>query len=512
MKSVDQRTIEDRSRISKRQEVFMERLKTIAKRAAGPGLPLRVEAIYAFGSFLRAKEHPGDLDLIVHYSHFHPLWDRFTDLMGYAIRLHEKDWNSYATPREALQAFVASTADEPHMPIYSEWLGDCSWEKIYRSFIPLDAYSWDKTSKRVLLADLPRVHISNLVKGLKHPPTTAKAYELVWSRNEPEVTRNVLSILSPTRLTENLILELKNFEKQLAEIRLELTLFTELCHFLLDIPAESYPKEDIAVNALLRTKALEFLPKQKTKTLEAAIKNIGRTTFREDFALDLEFEAEEVRRISLDQLKETTEAKRIALRDAHQEHEVVSTILRLIMQWRRESPHDPYVSRLTLPDWVAFWTIKGVPKTSANEATIRRVLRMLNLPEDRVLSDKRYGRTQYELSEGEERRRMVEQGNIIADAEKKYRRELRPTIIQTNKELELHVEVRSDLRPIRVTVMWHIMREGKRPEEVAKATSWCRERGFKIPDYAWAAAYLDVKLDDCHDVEEMKSKLSRILK
>lgn len=92
------------------------------------------------------------------------------------------------------------------------------------------------------------------------------------------------------------------------------------------------------------------------------------------------------------------ETVRSDLKEARMEHEVIYRVL-VELDWKKRDISEPFF--LPANVWVAWKTISEVPKKQVPEETVRKYLRQNNLPEEKIRSDRSYGRVSYRFTDEE---------------------------------------------------------------------------------------------------------------
>lgn len=216
-------------KLSARQRALLARLETLAARAHKQTLPVEVLEIIGYGSFFRGKSSPKDVDLIFRCTRgLCPGFAKFRELLRHICSdvqyQHDFERPSDAIASEHESRHCDTSADRAPLAeekaLFAKWLEPYSWSMLFPKTFR-DTPSWEDPfgfTRRLLRRELPNLNVSHYL----YPGTTpaqmglrAGVTEVIWSRDEPDIRRNVLRSLEPERLTEKARLELENFNRQL---------------------------------------------------------------------------------------------------------------------------------------------------------------------------------------------------------------------------------------------------------------------------------------------------------
>lgn len=213
--------------LSERQAELATRLETLCQRAAASWAPIRVKEVWAYGSFIRGKDRPADLDIAITYSGHHDLWDDFRVKMNQVVSIHEKSPSEYPSPSIALEAFTSkSGGDGGSWEVFSRWAKCFSWNMACQpdyTSAGVHAYSPARVTTRVLCEGLPGLRLNHsFAESKRKLPLLAKAFALAWSDKRRDVKANISRMLSPSVVRRNVIVELENFERQVNYLKAEI--------------------------------------------------------------------------------------------------------------------------------------------------------------------------------------------------------------------------------------------------------------------------------------------------
>jgi len=457
-----------------KRETLLRNLKAVAERIPKLDLPANIVAIYAFGGMLREKRRLRDFDLVFLYSMSDgqkERWDRFLksfstydpesgrDPLGEIWAELEPYWRrgiplSEAVKDEGLSRKLSERGTPPH------WAGCFSWTDIFGIghmgvFVP----DIRKVIRRMLLG-----------RGMKGLQVLVERYEdfekgeawllpknfvLAWSPERPNIEEN---LERPQReKVEFAIKEAELFTRQIAELR---------------------------------------------KKWEGALEAVSKLGKDAGVRLDLEALARQHVEVSFsggepyDELLRKLEGAREEMR----KYEAEAAVLRAVgSALERLLRNRPLYSDYPAEEYVCLWTIEGIPKREVEEVEIRRVLRALGLPEERVVAVKEWGRTQYELPRDEgEKLRLLKRVEVEGK-----RRELLAGVMRAIRPLDrrakAYVEVGDHGRPVELRILVTLPFGGR------KVADELRGKGFEARDWGdCVSCYVEVGLKGNESPEELQ--------
>lgn len=499
-------------KLSPRQTTLLKRLKVVCERAETLILPVFIEEIWGFGSLFRAKERPGDLDLLVKFSGHNPKHDLFRNLMDKAMHRH----NEFSTPQEALLQIIKQEISEDSakelIPIFNGWLEGYTWNKVFDGFVPGISYSWERLTIRLLKQDVPRVSIH--LTGIEDKPhLNAESLVLVWSKKNPNLHDNIKQVLSPSKITDVIWKELENFDRQINTCNVESNVVQKVFKKLLDADPQITDYDEM--RKWMTSEASASFPMLTKENLSKIILNV-HMMFPEDSGIVFTFDQTKYRAKALEELKEIVEQRRLEVKESKWQLEVFRMALRQLGRLKRERLHEnDWYSKWTPKQWIAMMTLQDIPKQLVSEEKIRENLRKLDLPENRVFADKRFGKTEYTIPENVEEEVEIKNRNMLVEARRKYVRQLQPEVKRINKALSLEVEVDDKLLPKLARVWYHYStwEEKELPLNVKSVLEWCEEHKFKIDKRSHGFfAELAIPVLDCSEIRQMKDKIRKALK
>ncbi len=190
--------------LSKKRQLLERHLKAVVRNAEMGKTPLRIAELWVYGSFIRPKEEPGDVDLEVFFrpdeeldEKLRLIQDVLHDTSGARKQLRRTAW------AEAQQGKVDALVEEldrefGHDERHRLWLeiSRASWLYLARNMgvwtMNIDAH---KVIKTVLLGRSKTIHIEP-TEGIK--PIVQKAetlaekpHRLLWGESSPDVDANL---------------------------------------------------------------------------------------------------------------------------------------------------------------------------------------------------------------------------------------------------------------------------------------------------------------------------------
>jgi len=225
--------------LSDRQNLLIERLVELGRMASDHELPFDVVEILGFGSFFRGKDRPKDVDLFLRCERqpLRPDFERFIALLR-KVRYDPEFQGAYETPKDAMRVLYERT-DAPRLPGFNDgeleqqrfcgWLDGYSWNMLYPQTINEQAGMNlpDEFAKRLVKRRVPNLNVVSFVNHDDPAPMSALRCGFtvpVWSKDRPDVSTNLVELLSPDRLTQNTLQELRYFEVQFPAVKAELKL------------------------------------------------------------------------------------------------------------------------------------------------------------------------------------------------------------------------------------------------------------------------------------------------
>jgi predicted nucleotidyltransferase len=437
-----------------KKETLLSNLEKVVKKLPNLDLPAEIAGIYAFGSILREKENPHDIDLIVLYT-LSPAqnlrWERFQknfsddNWTGNYLRKIKK----YLLPYQARGVSLSDAVKEPELSnllreheIEPSWAGCFSWTAV----LGYDPYGFTPSLNAVMY----RMLFGRRIKGFQvkflqgqflkegHiPMMTAKNHWLIWSKERSDVYANLTGRTIDEKTSHNT---------------------KELDHFTNDeIPR--YKKE--------------FL-----EAKEAALKNAEKREIKISFS-PLEFGHADIQRTgseSLSELAKKCELARIQMKK-YSDATIVLRIIAYSSGCFRDYSQEEYLSRVV---------IENSRRRGLSEQRSREILRTLGLPEDHIITVKKYGfGTYYELAKTNE-----EKSKLLVEVEKEKKRErlLRPIIKAVHlfdPRAEVHLEYNKDGAPEELSICVFVQTNELSDEEISRNEEELRKRGFRIEKTSW---------------------------
>lgn len=436
-----------------KKATLIRNLQTVADCITQLDLPADIHEIHAFGSILREKETPHDIDIVVLYTQT-PLqkarWEvfeaSFSDSYGSEHRLREI--KSYLTPFQARGTPLCDAVkDEALSKVLHEhgivpaWAGCFSWTEV----LGYDPYGFDPELRKVL-----RKMIFGRLKGFQVkfvagttlpdgfiPHTVVKNHALAWSREKPDVGANILG-RSIDEKTEHDVNEFEHFvETEIPRLKQE----------YLKAKGEAIQRL-LTTNVRLGWVALENRHTQINMTGTESLKELG----------------------------EKTEQARIQMKNYKHETDILELIA-----YHAGYPPEGYTTEERIAECVIQSSrSRGVPEDKARE-----ILCLLGLPEERVVTIKKYGYgTRHELAKSDkEKARLLDE----AKNEEQRARLLKP-VIKTVRSLDRRAEVHLEPfegQPKKLTILINVVIDQLSSEEREKIHEELQKKGFSVKEHPW---------------------------
>lgn len=387
--------------------------------------------IWGFGSFFRAKERPNDVDIVIKYKKSGSkdlLYHLFYDFMQKAREAYRKegyDDSRFPTPKDALSYCLSASREWKFHPdfdskyelefpsdeamrasvisILDNWIEGITWNMIYKETVPIAAYTRDVLTRRVIQRDLPGIRVSpgGFVEVGERPPIWPDKLHLIWSKENPDVRKNLEKAFEQPNLHDTLLQDLQNISMQLEPLKVQLQKDEHVFRLL------SASKIWFSNEKELES-WIEDTEKSFKETLNEDQKVLLANT-PEDFGDMTDKNKETIRQVLFrnskykempdDKLGELVESKRQELKAAHAKEEVLRNALYRLQDLKakekagNELSEEQKIWRLTLDESITLWTLEKTNKKIADEKTIRQYLQDLGMKEDTIETIKHPGST-----------------------------------------------------------------------------------------------------------------------
>ena len=231
--------------MSKKRLLLERNLKVVVKNAETRKTPLRIAELWVYGSFIRPKEEPGDVDLEVFTrpdedldEKLRLIQDFLHDASGARRQLRETAWAE--AQRGKVDTLVEALDNEfGHDERHRLWLeiSRASWLYLARNMgvwtMNIDAH---KIIRTVLLGRSKTIHIEP-TEGIKPIAQKAevlkeKPHRLLWSEDSRDVEANLR--LMYTEAQEAADIELPRFQLQFDQLDAEYSMIAAGIAYVLD--------------------------------------------------------------------------------------------------------------------------------------------------------------------------------------------------------------------------------------------------------------------------------------
>lgn len=203
--------------MSKKRTLLRRNLKRVVRRIEEGVAPIRIVEVWAFGSFLRMKADPRDIDLVIFYKK-DPILDEQVELFRqFILNLNQTEKGC-----ELLEEFVSNQdlASEfakksfPGLPV-DVWLRHIKASGSMRTYLSYYFHPTD-TTRKVLKKGIRRIQIAEIAdidkKDEVFSRMSAQSFKLVWSKDERDVDKNLQQLIDEQVAVT--IAEMKNFAVQ----------------------------------------------------------------------------------------------------------------------------------------------------------------------------------------------------------------------------------------------------------------------------------------------------------
>ena len=379
------------SEFSKRQLSLVTRLNKICKKIPEQILPVKIERIELFGSGLRKKPNPGDLDLHVYYSKDDScsfLWDLFYDIFTKMKKNHE-------LPLESVLHHLKENFKQEHVkvlePIFQNWLKDFKWGSLDYGDLRRD-----KVLRKVILKGVKEIHISDFILIGETSHVKRSASGLVWSRTSLDVFSNMKKIWMPKTLESNLWIDLESLDEQLTLEQSQLFMKKTIFEKLLKSKQKFQTYSDLEK---WEKKVLKkYFPGQKMRD--------GVGFFDDVVIKDYKFERKKYEKFDQNQLQNIVEEKRTSLKSAQKEFHVVSHLVDSLNQWYiRLHEHPEWSENENVKTYLAMRALEDIAKREVNENEIRYYLKKNKISSRHIFTIPSYrgNRTQFRIADTKEK-------------------------------------------------------------------------------------------------------------
>ena len=436
---------------------LLENLEALSKNVS-LDLPATIAEILAFGGILREKERLHDCDVMVLYYRTpeqEERWQKFrANFSTYGI---DSQYDRYPL-RELKEIFdpfiekniplrlvvnddnVANVLRSKGIP--PKWAACFSWTELYGGqqgegmFIP----QIGKIISRILVGGKKGLHVKvdDCESFAKYGSLlSAKNYIIAWTADKPNVRNNI--------------------EDRSSQSRKE-TLLKELDHFV----NNQIPKYRNGINS-----EVGYL-KAKAAVLQRCL--VAKLNINLE---NLDHQHAEIRwnkTDSLTELSQKCEAARIEMRKYRNDTEVLKMLSRAIDCWGDGSES----TQSSREELISQFIIKNTVKKIVKEVDIREVLKLLGLPEDRVVTIHMRGYTDYVLAESEDDRLRLVKKAQLEELRKKYLRGIAKFIKEADRNASADLNLNEN--PF----------DSKRKTERKSIIGCWRESEFEVNYNNWA--------------------------
>lgn len=414
----------------------------------------------------------------------------------------------------------------PIIGIFSNWIEGITWNMIYKEPVHVVAYNWDVLTRRVIQRGLPGINISpfGLVEIGEKPPIRADKLHLIWSKENPDVTKNMEKAFEQPNLHDTLLKDLQNISMQLEPLKVQVKQEEHIFRTLSESGLRFSDEKELDSWVEATEKSFKETLSEDQKVLFASAPGVfdGWTSSISKDEYDkrkvavrlMLFGDDRYKEMPDEKLGELVESKRNELKETIRQLEVFRTALKAIARWKREKLYEvSWFAKWPMDSWIAMETLQNVRKDFVSEEKIRENLRILGLPEDRVLPEKGYGKTEYTIPENAEEEEKIRRENLRVETRRKYVQKLQPEVRRIKKELSLEVELDEDLKPNTFKICYiHRSWSDDVTDSTRAMMDWCKTHGFAIKEDKYLTyAELVVPVGRLGDLREMKNEIKKRL-
>lgn len=496
---------------SQRQLILLGRLDSVCKRIESEVLPIIVEEVWIFGSFLRSKENPRDIDVVIKCSE-NPDFPKFRELMTATYpKRHE-----FPTPKDAFLHIAGTSVkgENPSVSLMAKWLDGYTWNMIFSGPMGMPEYVIDRVpmTKRILLQDISGIQISQIVPtGDDLSYLRAEILGLAWDRRHRDLFENVRMLLAPPKVREVRLKDLENFEKQEYGLKKEIeiihSLFSKMRSKKIRLKGYNEAKD------WLEEKTASSFPELPQDTVETIVSNIY-AAYPTEYSLSKEFDSKQYAELQGNELSELVETKRAGLKPLQAELVVLRNLIHFIVNRLSAEPNE-WLARYSTEEWLAMDCLNYIPKRLVKEEQIRKVLQKLGLPEGKVLVQKDRQVNKYTIPENDKKERNIKLRNSVHDLQSKYRKIANPVIRKVSKSFGVYIETDQNHHPTALVINYFLNNTdgAELPDEEQKVLGWCKSRNFIIrTDKHYTEARLSIRIEDWNDLRQAKERILSVIK
>lgn len=475
-----------------KRETLIRNLRRVAEEIPKLDLPATIEAIYAFGGILREKERLHDIDLVILISmtpEQEARWQKFCsnfstidrdDRDRYPLWELRKNFEPYRKREILLREAVkdeklAKVLLDKH--IVPAWAGCFSWTSIYYPSVGIFFPSIEIVIRKLLIGRRIRGlqviirKYEDFVKG--KTLMVAKNFKLAWSPEKPNIEKN-LEFRTLKQKKKYLVSELDHFLNE--EIPRDREEYVEARNDVV----QANVKANVKIN-------IDALDEQHAK-----IQRVGNEPY--------------------DELLGKCEQARIEMAKYREETTVLSLLAQKLDRWL-EIKNESFVAEHTAESYIAYEIIRDITKREVKEERVRNVLRVLKLPEDRVITIRRYGSgTEHVLSESREEREALLRQAELEKVRAKWLRAIVRVVRHIDRRAYVRLEMTDEAKPKRLAIT--VYREVDEQDEAEKKiiADEFKAKGFEVKEWSWQIRGIkQVDLKGTETVKELQTAAEQMM-
>ncbi|MGD0645519.1 MAG: hypothetical protein ABSA75_11500 [Candidatus Bathyarchaeia archaeon] len=461
------------SKSNLRRATLLRNLERLIENIPTLDLPVKVGAIYAFGGILREKDRLHDCDILVLYSMTQEQtlrWDKFrANFSTYGLGSDHNRHPIYEL-RKIFEPFIEreislhkAVSDDNFSALLKRkgippvWAGCFSWTELLRG--PHGDGIFHPSLERVIL----RLLLGQKMKGLQvllenysdyengHSGLAAKNFVLAWSPDRPNVKENIKG-RSPEARKETILKELDHFVNE-------------------EIPSRRNGTE--LHSGYLKAKA-------------EAIKHCAEVNLRIDLrCLDnqhLEIKWRETDSIA--ELSQKCEIARIELRKYDWETRVLEEIPGILELWKQLRQESSY-KEASIEEFATQCIFERIRKKEVKEDDLRSVLKLLKLPEHKIVTIRGYRFTYYRLAKNETERIKLLKEAQKEKLQRKYMLAINKAIKPLEKDVSVHLILDENNMPKSLGLTTYKQIDQKLESQRIELAKNLELSGFKIDVNPW---------------------------
>jgi hypothetical protein len=441
-------------------------------------LPASIEAVYAFGSILREKKNPGDIDLIILYTQTNQQLDEWNNFVKNFSR---KDYYGQTSPIQEIEKDLAEFQEFPlheavRNPTLSSilrkhnidpfWAGCFSWNEVLGPYPEDFSPKLSQVLKRTIFGRRAKgFHDIDFMGKLTIDTQPLEPYQqnncLVWSKEKPDILSNINGRTMPEKVS---------------------LLYSVLDQLL---------KHDLPL------RESEFL--EAKKAAMEVIAKLGATTNIDA----LENKHLRIEHTGLEDLKDVTEKVEQA-RTELKKYDAEIVILRVISGFC-DFTEDGYSKEQLLSQDVIHRSLTR----NLSEGEVRKILRAIGLPEDVIIQ---VGpKMTFKIARNPEEKEKIITEARIEEQHIKVLTQLKTIVHSIDKRAEVRLDYHEDNRLKELTIFFHFPTYNLNEEQISALDREKKSKGFQVRNTPNVLIFYKLRpllgMETCNELKSIAKEL-----